>query len=174
MPYCPKCGKEVKEDAVFCPYCGQSLKPEDNVVYRQPRNEKNEKNEKGSRGEKAEKDEKNEGPGAMWGAVMGGLIVLWLGVTFLLRQYNYIADSQWWNWFLVGLGVIVILRGVMLYIQTSNWRAASGLIIGGVIVSLIGVGSYLGLADWWAFLIILIGAWIVVNALMSRGGHPRP
>jgi cation transport ATPase len=174
MPYCPKCGKEVKEDAVFCPYCGQSLKPEDKVVYRRPHDEKNEKNEKDARGEKAEKGEKNEGSGPMWGAVMGGLIVLWLGVTFLLRQYNYIADNHWWSWFMGGLGIIVILRGLMMFVQTSNWRASSGLIIGGAIVTLIGVGSYLGLADWWAFLIILVGAWIVVNAFMSRGGHPRP
>jgi DNA-directed RNA polymerase subunit RPC12/RpoP/vacuolar-type H+-ATPase subunit I/STV1 len=177
MPYCPNCGKEVKEDAVFCPYCGQSLKPEDKVVYRRPRDEKNEKgekNEKDSRGEKSEKGEKNEGSGAMWGAVMGGLIILWLGVTFLLRQSNYIANNQWWNWFIAGLGVIVILRGIMLYIQTSNWRASSGLIIGGVIVALIGVGSYLGLADWWALLIILVGAWIIINAFMSKSRHPRP
>ncbi len=26
MPYCPKCGKEVSEDAVYCPNCGASLK----------------------------------------------------------------------------------------------------------------------------------------------------
>ena len=180
MLYCPKCGKEVKEDAVFCPYCGQSLKPEDKVIYRRPHDEKNEngekneKNEKASRGEKAEKGEKNEGSGAMWGAIMGGLIVLWLGVTFLFRQYGYIGNNQWWNWFLAGLGVIVILRGVVLYVQTSNWRASSGLIIGGSIVALIGIGSYLGLVDWWAFLFILLGAWIVINALMSRSRHPKP
>jgi len=26
MPFCPKCGKEVNEDAKFCPQCGRSLK----------------------------------------------------------------------------------------------------------------------------------------------------
>jgi len=26
MPFCPKCGKEVSEDARFCPQCGQNLK----------------------------------------------------------------------------------------------------------------------------------------------------
>jgi hypothetical protein len=26
MPFCPKCGKEVSEDASFCPQCGQNLK----------------------------------------------------------------------------------------------------------------------------------------------------
>lgn len=25
MPYCPNCGKEVSEVAVFCPYCGSKL-----------------------------------------------------------------------------------------------------------------------------------------------------
>ena len=144
MPYCPKCGKEVKDDAIFCPYCGQSIKSEEKVVYRRPhdeKSEKGEKNEKDSRGEKDEKGEKNEGSGSMWGALMGGLIVLWLGITFLLQQYNYIVDNRWWSWFMAGLGIIMILRGLMLYIQTSNWRASSGLIIGGVIVTMIGISS---------------------------------
>jgi hypothetical protein len=24
--YCPKCGKEIKDDSVFCPYCGNQIK----------------------------------------------------------------------------------------------------------------------------------------------------
>ena len=28
MPFCPKCGKEVGEDAKFCPQCGYNLKVE--------------------------------------------------------------------------------------------------------------------------------------------------
>ena len=28
MPYCPKCGKEVKEGDQYCPNCGQSLSPD--------------------------------------------------------------------------------------------------------------------------------------------------
>jgi cation transport ATPase len=180
MPYCPKCGKEVKDDAVFCPYCGESLKQQDKVVYRQARDEKGEKNEKdekdqrGEKAEKNEKSEKNEGAGGMWSAVMGGLIVLWLGITFLLRQYNYVANNQWWNWFMIGLGGIIIIRGLILYNQINNWRAASGLLIGGAIVALIGASSYLGVNDWWAFIIILIGVWIVANAFMSRSKNPRP
>jgi cation transport ATPase len=180
MQYCPKCGKEVKDDAVFCTYCGETLKPQEKIIYRHAsdeRGEKNENDEKDERSEKAEKNEKsekNEGVGGMWSAVMGGLIILWLGVTFLLRQYDYIANNQWGNWFLIGLGVIIIMRGLILYNQINNWRAASGLLIGGAIVALIGASSYLGLKNWWAFIIILIGVWIVANALMSRSKNPRP
>ncbi len=165
MPYCPKCGKEVKEDAVFCPYCGETLKVGGRVVYARARDEKDERDEK---------EEKNEGAGGMWSGVMGGLILLWLGVTFLLRQYNYIATNDWWNIFLVGLGAIIILRGLALYMQLNNWRAASGFIIGGGIVALIGAATFVGLRDWWAVLLVLAGLWIILNAFMNRNKHPRP
>lgn len=177
MPYCPKCGKEVKEDAVFCPYCGQTLKAGEHVVYARARDEKDERGEKGEKqekNEKNEKSEKNEGAGGMWGGVMGGLILLWLGVTFLLRQYNYILMNDWWNIFLIGLGAIIILRGLALYMQLNNWRAASGFIIGGGIVALIGAATFVGLRDWWAVLLVLAGLWIILNAFMNRNKHPRP
>jgi hypothetical protein len=174
MPYCPKCGKEVKDDAVFCPYCGETMKPQENVVYRRSRDEKDEKDERNEKNEKNEKSEKNEGPGAMWGAVMGGLIVIWLGATFLLRTYDLFPASQWWNWFLMGLGIIIIVRGIGLYIQTSSWRASSGFLIGGAIVSLIGFASYYGVRDWWAIFLIIIGGWIVLNAVLNRNKNPKP
>ncbi len=176
MPYCPKCGKEVKDDAVFCSYCSQNLKPERDVVYRRSRDEKNEKNEKGEKNEKdvrGEKGEKNEGQGSMWNAVMGGLILLWLGVTFLLQQYNYIPKDEG-GWFLAGIGVILILRGILQYTQTSNWRTSSGWMIGGAILLVISIGSYVGWANWWPYIIIFIGLLIVLNALISRDKNPRP
>lgn len=182
MPFCPKCGKEVKEDAVFCPYCGETLKPQqEKVVYRRARDEINEKNEKGEKnekdekgGEKSEKGEKNEGAGGMWSAVMGGLILLWLGVTFLLQQYNLLTSINQGALFMMGLGVIIALRGLLFYTQVNNWRAASGLIIGGAVVALIGVSSWIGWREWWPFVIILVGAWIVLNAVMSRNKNPKP
>ncbi len=35
MPYCSKCGKEVKEDAAFCPHCGAALRVP-KLEYRRP------------------------------------------------------------------------------------------------------------------------------------------
>jgi hypothetical protein len=105
---------------------------------------------------------------------MGGLILLWLGVTYLLRQYYYVADSQWGSLFFAGLGVIVMLRGVMFYTQKGSWRTSSFLIIGGLVITVIAVASYSGLTDWWPFLVIFLGAWFILNAMMSKGSHPRP
>ena len=186
MPYCPKCGKEVKEDAVFCPYCGATLKPEvaqsaQGVVYRRHRNideknEKNEKREKDERQEKAEKQEKgekHEGEGFA-GAVMGGLVIIWLGATFILREYNFITYGDWFAWFMAGLGVILVVRGLMTYMQTNKWRAGSGFIIGGVVVAMIGIASIAGLREWWPLAVIVIGAWIIVGAYTARERNPRP
>jgi len=177
MPYCPKCGKEVKDDAVYCPYCGESMTAKGRVIYTRARDEKderNEKNEKDEKGEKNEKSEKNEASGGMWSGVMGGLILLWLGVSFLLRQYDYITYSQWGSVFFIGLGIIIILRGVIMYMEISNWRACSGFLIGGGVVTLIGASTFIGLRDWWAVLLILVGLWVILNALMNKGKHPRP
>jgi hypothetical protein len=180
LPYCPKCGKENKDDAVFCSNCGLSLRPGEQIApsapipprrYRSEKNEKGEKNEKDTRGEKGEK---NEGSGAMWGGVMGWLILLWLGVTFLLQQYYYIPNSKWGSVFFAGLGIIVALRGVMFYTQRGSWRAASGLILGGLVIAVIAVVSYYDYTDWWPFLVIILGAYFVLNALMNQGSHPKP
>jgi hypothetical protein len=171
MPFCPKCGKENPEEAVFCLNCGQNLKETNNVAYRRERSEKSEKD---TRGEKSEKNEKNEGPGAIWSAVMGGLILLWLGVSYLLRQNNYISRGNWWSVFTVGVGLLLVARGILFYTQKSNWQAASGMIAGGLILALISIASYMGVSDWWPFIIILIGVFVIIGALMGRKTHPRP
>jgi hypothetical protein len=132
---------------------------------------RSEKNEKDTRGEKGEK---NEGSGAMWGGIMGGLILLWLGVTFLLQQYSYVSTNNWGSTFFAGLGIIVILRGGIFYIQKGSWRAASGLIIGGLVITVIAVTSYYNITDWWPFLVIILGAWFILNAFRYQGSHPWP
>jgi hypothetical protein len=150
------------------------MKPEAHVPLRRYRSEKNEKGEKNEKDTRGEKGEKNEGPGAKWGGIMGGLILLWLGVTFLLQQYYNVSDDKWGSLFLAGVGIIVILSGVMFYTQKGNWRAASGLIIGGFVITVIAMVSYFGFTDWWPFLMILLGAWFIINAFMNQGSHPRP
>jgi hypothetical protein len=174
LPFCPKCGKDNADDAVYCSNCGQSMKLEERIAPRRYRSEKNEKGEKNEKDTRGEKGEKNEGTGAMWGGVMGGLILLWLGVTFLLQQYNYVPNSKWGSLFFAGLGIIVMLRGVMFYTQKGSWRAASGLIIGGLVIAVIAVVSYYGFTDWWPFLVIILGAYFILNAFMNQGSHPRP
>lgn len=179
MLFCPKCGKEVADDAKFCPYCREPLKTS-NIFYRreEDRDEKNEKderdekNEKDDRDEKSEKNEKQED--RMSSSIMGGLVLLWLGVSFLLREYGFIRYASWWSYFLVGLGLILFLRGVLMYSKTSNLRSAQGFFIGGIIVALIGISDIIGLRNWWGLILIILALYIILTGLGFRNKNPRP
>jgi len=115
MPYCPKCGVEVDEEAAFCPKCGASMKAEEakepRRVYRKyRRGEKEEKREKEEKEEKGEKHEKREY--SFIGPLIGGLILIFFGLT------SYAAIV--WKWdsrilsaiFLVLIGVLIIFGGI--------------------------------------------------------------
>lgn len=174
MPYCPKCGKEVAEEAIYCPNCGENLKQSGSVIYRRARDEKDEKDEKGEKREKeekGEKSEKNEGP---WGAVVGGLVLLWLGAVFLLRQYGYLSWGDFGAWFLLGLGIILILRGVIALAQGNGWTRSNGYIIGGAIVTILGINGIYGWSTWWPFIFIILGVGVILSAIMARSRNPRP
>jgi uncharacterized membrane protein YvbJ len=114
MSYCPKCGNKITEDMTFCPKCGAPLKveqataqPQRPVTYR---HEKNEKTEKGSeKGEKHEKREKREY--AFIGPLIGGIIVLFIGLSAYLSIMNY--DSRiLWAFFFVAIGLLIVVGAV--------------------------------------------------------------
>lgn len=120
MPHCPSCGKEVDANAAFCPNCGASLKPapapsgpKPAPIYRNEkaeRNEKREKDEKSERAEKLEKREKREF--SMLGSVVAGLILIAFGVTMSLTMMGYMRSPTSWAWFIVLLGVAIIVLGI--------------------------------------------------------------
>ena len=58
MPYCQRCGTNVREEMAFCPKCGASLKVEKPPAPAVRRDEKAEKREKREKEEKGEKEEK--------------------------------------------------------------------------------------------------------------------
>jgi hypothetical protein len=173
MSYCPKCGKEVKDEDLHCLSCGATLKAE-GVVYRRHeewggRGEKSEKNE---RNEKREKEEKNEHD-QVGGSLIGGLILLWLGVSFLLREYGYITSSNWWSWFLVGLGAILVLRGVWAVTQ-GGLRAGMGYFVGGLILTAIGGSEIFAIKNGWAIVLIIGGVAVILSGFTQRRNNPMP
>ena len=145
-------------------------------IYRRhdEKGEKSEKDEKYEKGEKSEKSEKGEHEDKALGALTGGLILLWLGVSFLIRDYGYITWVNWWQYFVLGVGAILILRGLMAYVRTSSWHAAMGYVIGGAIVALLGVGEIYSIRNWWAIIIVILGVYIILSGLTQRGKNPRP
>ncbi len=159
MPYCPKCGNEVSEDDDYCTKCRTPLK--EGLTYRRVRH-------------RDEKDEKNEKQEDRYGAVIGGLIVTWLGVLLLLNNQNMIRGGGFGGYFLMGVGVILIFRGLLALQETGSTDESLGYFIGGGVLVVIGGGITFNIQDWWAILLIGLGLIIVLRGFTARNRNPLP
>jgi hypothetical protein len=178
--YCHKCGAQLPQSAVFCPKCGAAVvlatapQPgaQPSVVRRGERAEKHEKQEKH---EKSEKGEKGAG-GPMLGTVVGGLILIWLGVSFFLEQNGYVPSDIWWAYFVLGAGVILVLYGIAIH---SSRGIGFGPMIGGAIIILIALSTiatnqFRFEASFWPLLLVALGVLVVLAGFASRRRVPAP
>jgi hypothetical protein len=112
MSYCPKCGAKVTEEMSFCPKCGAPIKVEQAApAETRPREyRRGEKAEKGEKHEKGEKGEKREF--GFLGPLIGGLILIFLGITFYLEITGIYERRMVWAFFFLLVGVIVIIAAV--------------------------------------------------------------
>lgn len=175
--YCSNCGASLISGAAYCSKCGARVgtaaapsgAPSGGYRERQYRHEKQEKQEKR---EKNEKQEKGRG-GSIVGPIIGGLILIWLGVTYFLEQSHYLPSDTWWAYFITGIGVILIGYGVLGY--ASARRPYFGPIIGGVVLVLIGLGS---VTTWnfsfWPLIFVVLGLVILLSAFTARRRTPTP
>lgn len=133
---------------------------------------RHEKQEKQEKHEKGEKNEKGRG-GDITGAVTGGLILIWLGVTFFLQENNYIPSENWWAYFLIGIGAILVFQGVLRYGMSR--RPFVGSFIGGCVLLLIGFSFVQGVtADLWPLILVVIGAFVLLSGTIGRRRRPTP
>jgi hypothetical protein len=133
---------------------------------------RHEKQEKHEKNEKNEKNEKGRG-GDITGAITGGLILIWLGVTFFLQSNGYIASGNWWAYFLMGIGAILILQGLMRFAMSR--RPFVGSFIGGVVLILIGFAFVQGFsANLWPLILVAIGVAVLLSAVVGRQRRPSP
>jgi hypothetical protein len=119
MPYCHKCGSEVKEADSFCPQCGAALKagaPRPPMHPEYYRSEKGEKQEKHEKNEKEEKMEKGEQPEkyesrefSILGTLFGGFILILVGVMFYLAVTGVLDFHSVFPFILIVIGAIVIV-----------------------------------------------------------------
>jgi hypothetical protein len=175
--YCSACGTQLTPGAVYCSRCGTPVSttppsgtapspsppPSYGRQYRYEKYEKQEKNEKHEKGRGA----------SIIGAVVGGGILIWLGVTFTLQQMGVIPPANWWAYFISGIGVILILQGLISFGSTR--RPFIGSFIGGAILLLIGLAFITNIsAVFWPLILVVIGIAIIASAFVARQRTPTP
>ncbi len=72
--------------------------------------EKEEKREKAEKSEKEEKHEKEEVSPVI--PLAGGLILIFIGATFLLDSAGVLSLQETWPYFVIILGVIIIIAAI--------------------------------------------------------------
>ncbi|MFQ6109074.1 MAG: hypothetical protein ACE5L7_05930 [Candidatus Aminicenantales bacterium] len=97
--------------------------------------------------------------------ITGGLIIILLGVVFLLTTLDYISWGDWWAYFLLGLGVILVLDGVIRVSSPAYYQHSTGKFIGGAILIIIGAAHVIGWFSWWPLILIAVGMILVVTSL---------
>lgn len=90
--------------------------------------------------------------------------MMWLGVSFLLREMNYIKGSMWWPVFAAGLGVLLILRGTLVYQNNGYWSEAKSHVFGGAFFMFIGLAKYANFDAIWPIILIGIGLAAILGA----------
>lgn len=118
MVYCPVCGAENTEDAVYCIKCGAPLNGESRRVYysrrRGEKDEKDEKDEKHEKDEEDEKFEKAEGERRTWGIIVGLLIII-AGAISLMDSWHVFWWATWdrlWPILIIVIGLFIIWGGL--------------------------------------------------------------
>jgi uncharacterized membrane protein YjjP (DUF1212 family) len=97
--------------------------------------------------------------------ITGGLIVVWLGVVFLLRNMGFLYWRNWWAYFILGIGVILILESIIRSaIPQYRCGVAAKLIVGIILFTVGGIFIY-GARDWWPLIIIAVGLFIIFGTI---------
>ncbi len=173
--FCHKCGAQLTQGATFCSRCGAAVSTSATSPGVQPRMQRGEKGEKHEKQEKHEKNEKSGG-GGMLGAIVAGLILIWLGTTFFLEQNGYLASDIWWAYFISGVGIVLVLEGVVIY---TRGHVGLGPLIGGAFLlfgglSAITTNNYRYESQLWPLVIVVIGAIVLITGVAFRRRVPTP
>ncbi|MGQ9513982.1 MAG: zinc ribbon domain-containing protein [Thermoproteota archaeon] len=180
MPKCKSCGDEIPEGAVVCQKCGATVElppppppPKKEGAISRERRERFEKikKEKGEKPEKREKEEKHED---RFSIIVGGLITILLGSILYLAQNRFIPWRNFGGYFMLGIGLILILWAAVRYLTITFKGTALGLFIGGLILILMGLSSLIQIRESGPLVLIILGLIIIVWSIAAIRRSPKP
>ena len=100
--------------------------------------------------------------------ITGGLILILLGVLFLLTEMDRISWTDWWAYFLVGLGGIFLIEALLRVVSAERRRGAGNKLVAGLILVVIGGAHLIGFEEWWPLVLIAVGVGVLISALFKK------
>jgi fatty acid desaturase len=96
------------------------------------------------------------------------IILIWGGIVALIG--TIITESSWWKgWsiFLVGTGIILLLKA-LIRLRPEYRRPIGGTVIIGLVLLGVGLGDLVGWTYMWPVILIVIGAVLVGWVFLRR------
>jgi O-antigen/teichoic acid export membrane protein len=121
--------------------------------------------------QESEEDDLNPAVRMLFGFLPGFILIL-LGGLFLLSQAGYLA-GEWWQYFLVGMAVIVFLETGMRVKAAVPLRMKLVRIISAILLIAGGVLFLFDPNDWWPWVLIVIGIVSILLFLWARKREKR-
>jgi hypothetical protein len=105
--------------------------------------------------------------GGMLTGLFWGLLLILIGALFYANNMGWLT-GEWWQYFLVGLGGILIIdAAVRFFTKTFRW-GIYGRFIAGIILIFLGLAFLFGWSQWWPLVLIAVGLAILVGAIVRR------
>jgi hypothetical protein len=102
------------------------------------------------------------------GGLLPGLILILLGVLFFLASRGTISWNIWWQYLLIGLGIIFLLDSLAHYLNPALRSSAFGRLIPGIILFFIGIAFIYGWSQWWPLALIAAGIIIIISVVFRK------
>jgi hypothetical protein len=99
----------------------------------------------------------------------GGVFLILLGTLLFLASQGILAWDKWWQFLIIGVGIILLVDSLIRYRRQSALEFRVGRLIAAIVLIGVGVAFLLGNVVWWPLVIILIGVAIIVGGLLRRG-----
>lgn len=191
MTFCSSCGTEMPADAEFCPKCGKRANepPFMGIDPHMMRHAMRDEYRAQRHAYKAARHAARWG-GWTWSpewalidALFGGLVVIILGGSLFMAASGVSPMVTWanfWAYFLLGLGVLLLLRGLAALVVPGRPHEV-GSMVGGLVLMVIGAaGVSVFLTGWsqyfWAGIIVLGGILVILvgilNYIFRKGSMP--
>ncbi len=103
-----------------------------------------------------------------WRGLFWGLGLILLGVLLFSANRGWLSWDIWWEYFLIGLGVIFLIDAAVRYTSQEHRHGAFGRVIPGVVLICVGVAFIYGWSQWWPLILVAAGIVVLIGAITRR------
>ncbi len=112
--------------------------------------------------------ERRRGRRGPFGGLFWGLLLILIGVLFFAQNQAWIPEDTWWQWFLVGLGLILLVEALVRYNNAEYRITALSRVIAGIALVIVGAAFLIGFSQWWPLVLIAVGVAILIAFWQRR------